>query len=66
MFNDAKKKYMRVKEITAAIEEVAGGTKNIRWPRGGMLAKIDAIKCDPGTCFLLSYGWDMQNVWWRR
>ena len=42
---DAKKKvYEEVHEITTEIEGIAGGTKNAHMARGGMRAKIDAIK----------------------
>lgn len=44
-FYDANKKvFEEVGEITAEIEEAAGGTKNTNIARGGMKAKIDAVK----------------------
>ena len=44
LYDANKKVYKEVKEITAEIEGVAGGTKNAQMAKGGMKAKIDAIK----------------------
>ena len=44
LYDADKKFYKEVREITAEIEGVAGGTKNAQMARGGMKAKIDAIK----------------------
>jgi glutamate 5-kinase len=44
LYDANKKVYKEVKEITAEIEGVAAGTKNVQMARGGMKAKIDAIK----------------------
>src|SRR5271170_7717886 len=44
LYDADKKVYEEVREITAEIEGVAGGTKNAHMARGGMKAKIDAIK----------------------
>jgi len=44
LYDAQKKVYEEVSEITAEIEGVAGGTKNTHMARGGMKAKIDAIK----------------------
>jgi glutamate 5-kinase len=44
LYDADKKVYEEVREITAEIEGVAGGTKNAQMARGGMRAKIDAIK----------------------
>ena len=39
-----KKVFEEVGEITAQIESLAGGTKNVHVARGGMKAKLDAVK----------------------
>jgi glutamate 5-kinase len=44
LYDADKKVYEEVPEITAEIEGFAGGTKNAHMARGGMRAKIDAIK----------------------
>ena len=44
LYDGDKKVYEEVREITAEIEGIAGGTKNTHMARGGMRAKIDAIK----------------------
>lgn len=44
LYDANKKVYEEVRDITAEIEGVAGGTKNTQMARGGMKAKIDAIK----------------------
>lgn len=44
LYDANKKVFEEVSEITAAIESVAGGTKNANIARGGMKAKIDAVK----------------------
>jgi glutamate 5-kinase len=44
LYDADKKVYKEVREITAEIEGVARGTKNTHMARGGMRAKIDAIK----------------------
>lgn len=44
LYDADKKVYEEVREITEEIEGVAGGTKNAHMARGGMKAKIDAIK----------------------
>jgi len=44
LYDANKKVYEEIKEITAEIEKVAGGTKNVNMARGGMRAKINAIK----------------------
>jgi glutamate 5-kinase len=44
LYDRDKKVYTEVREITAEIEGVAGGTKNTQMARGGMRTKIDAIK----------------------
>jgi len=44
LYDADKNVYKEVREITAEIEGVAGGTKNAQMARGGMKAKIDAIK----------------------
>ena len=44
LYDANKKVFEEVLEITADIERVAGGTKNTQMARGGMKAKIDAVK----------------------
>jgi len=44
LYDADKKVYEEIREITAEIEGAAGGTKNAHMARGGMRAKIDAIK----------------------
>ncbi|MDE2231335.1 MAG: glutamate 5-kinase, partial [Candidatus Omnitrophica bacterium] len=44
VYDGNKKVYQEIKEITAEIDEVAGGTKNAHMARGGMKAKIEAVK----------------------
>ncbi len=44
LYDADKKVYEEIREITAEIEGIAGGTKNTHMARGGMRAKIDAIK----------------------
>ena len=44
LYDSNKKVYEEIREITAEIEGIAGGTKNAQMARGGMKAKIDAIK----------------------
>jgi len=44
LYDADKKVYEEVPEITAEIEGFAGGTKNTQMAKGGMRAKIDAIK----------------------
>ena len=44
LYDANKKVYEEIREITAEIEGIAGGTKNAQMARGGMKAKIDAIK----------------------
>ena len=44
LYDANKKVYEEVKEITAEIEGIADGTKNTHMARGGMRAKIGAIK----------------------
>lgn len=44
LYDANKKVFEEVREITAEIEGVAGGTKNVNVARGGMKAKIDAVK----------------------
>ena len=44
LYDADKKVYKEVREITADIENVAGGTKNAQMAKGGMRAKIDAVK----------------------
>jgi len=44
LYDANKKVYEEVREITAEIEGIAGGTKNTQMARGGMHAKIGAIK----------------------
>lgn len=44
LYDADKKVYEEVREITEEIEGVAGGTKNTQMAKGGMRAKIDAIK----------------------
>ncbi len=44
VYDENKKVFEEVSEITAEIEGAAGGTKNVNIARGGMKAKIDAVK----------------------
>jgi glutamate 5-kinase len=44
LYDANKKVYEEVREITAEIEGIADGTKNAQMARGGMRAKIGAIK----------------------
>ncbi len=44
LYDADKKVYKEIREITSEIEGFAGGTKNIHMARGGMRAKIDAVK----------------------
>jgi glutamate 5-kinase len=44
LYDENKKVYQEIREITAEIEGIAGGTKNSHMARGGMRAKIGAIK----------------------
>ncbi|MBF0570780.1 MAG: glutamate 5-kinase [Candidatus Omnitrophica bacterium] len=44
LYDNDKKVYDEIKDITPEIEGMAGGTKNIHMARGGMKAKIDAVK----------------------
>jgi glutamate 5-kinase len=44
LYDANKKVYEEIREITAEIEGIAGGTKNTQMARGGMRAKIGAIK----------------------
>ena len=44
LYDANKKVFDEVREITKEIEQVAGGTKNTQVARGGMQAKIEAVK----------------------
>ncbi len=44
LYDADKKVFEEVKEITAQIERLGGGTKNIHIARGGMKTKIEAVK----------------------
>ena len=44
VYDSNKKVYQEIKEITAEIDAIAGGTKNVNMSRGGMKAKIEAVK----------------------
>jgi len=44
LYDANKKVYEEIREITAEIEGIAGGTRNTHMARGGMRAKIGAIK----------------------
>ncbi len=44
LYDANQKVFEEIAEITAEIEGAAGGTKNARLARGGMKAKIDAVK----------------------
>jgi glutamate 5-kinase len=44
LYGADKKVFEEVREITAQIERLGGGTKNIHIARGGMKTKIEAVK----------------------
>ena len=44
LYDANKKIFEQIEDITSEIEGFAGGTKNIHLARGGMKAKIDAVK----------------------
>jgi glutamate 5-kinase len=50
LYDANKKVYEEVREITAEIEGIADGTKNTQMARGGMKAKIGAIKIATHVC----------------